>query len=54
MPLKLRALFELKQRRQFFVRPGTVSVTFGDPIEFSAEQTETQITEELERRVREL
>jgi len=51
VPIMLRGLFELKQKRQFFVRPGTVSVTFGDPIKFSAEHTATEITKELERRV---
>jgi len=48
VPIMLRGLFELKQRRQFFVRPGTVSVTFGESIEFSREQTPTEITKELE------
>ena len=54
VPIMLRGLFELKQSRQFFVRPGRVSVTFGDPSEFSAAETATEITKELERRVREL
>jgi long-chain acyl-CoA synthetase len=53
VPIMLRGLFELKQRRQFFVRPGTVSVTFGESIEFSREQTPTEITKELERLYRE-
>ncbi len=53
IPIKLDGLFELKKRRQFFVRPGIVSVTFGDPIQFSAGQTPDEITRELERRVRE-
>jgi 1-acyl-sn-glycerol-3-phosphate acyltransferase len=35
IPIKLDGLFELKKRRQFFVRPGTVSVTFGEPVKFS-------------------
>jgi len=48
VPIMLRGLFELKQRRQFFVRPGTVSVTFGEPIEFSAGQTPAEITKALE------
>jgi long-chain acyl-CoA synthetase len=48
IPIMLRGLFELKQRRQFFVRPGTVSVTFGDPIHLSGEQTPTDITRQLE------
>jgi long-chain acyl-CoA synthetase len=52
IPIMLHGLFELKQRRQFFVRPGTVSVTFGEPIEFSVEQTPAEITKALELRVR--
>ena len=51
IPIKLHGLFELKQRRQFFVRPGTVTVTFGEPIEFSAGEKPAQITRELELRV---
>ena len=54
VPIMLRGLFELKQRRQFFVRPGTVSVTFGDPVEFPVGQTPAEITKELERRLRRL
>lgn len=52
IPIRLDGLFELKQRRQFFVRPRTVSVTFGEPIKFPPEQTPEEITRELERRVR--
>jgi long-chain acyl-CoA synthetase len=51
VPIKLGGLFELRQQRQFFVRPGTVTVTFGEPIEFSPEDTPAQITRELESRV---
>ena len=54
VPIMLRGLFDLKQRRQFFVRPGTVTVTFGEPIEFSRQQTATAITNDLDRRLREL
>lgn len=54
IPIKLDGLFELKQRRQFFVRPGTVSVTFGEPITFPPQTTPEAITRELERRVRDL
>lgn len=53
IPIKLEGLFELKQQRQLFPRPGTVSVTFGDPITFSRDTPE-EITRELERRIREL
>jgi long-chain acyl-CoA synthetase len=51
IPIRLRGLFELKQRRQYFVRPGTVTVTFGDPIVASREQTASEITRELETKV---
>jgi long-chain acyl-CoA synthetase len=54
IPIRLDGLFELKQRRQFFVRPGTVSVTFGEPVQFPAEQTPEEITRELEQRVAEI
>ncbi|HEX6043837.1 MAG TPA: AMP-binding protein [Pyrinomonadaceae bacterium] len=54
VPIKLDGLFELKQRRQFFVRPGTVTVTFGEPVQFPPEQTPEEITRELEARVKEL
>jgi long-chain acyl-CoA synthetase len=48
VPIMLRGLWELKQRRQFFVRPGAVSVTFGDPIKFPADATPAEITNALE------
>jgi long-chain acyl-CoA synthetase len=48
IPIMLRGLFDLKQRRQYFVRPGTVSITFGDPIEFSRDTTPSEITRTLE------
>jgi long-chain acyl-CoA synthetase len=48
IPIMMRGLFELKQRHQYFVRPGTVSITFGDPIEFSRDTTPSEITRALE------
>jgi long-chain acyl-CoA synthetase len=54
VPIKLRGLFELKQRRKFFVRPGTVSVTFGNPIDFTRVQTPAEITSTLERTLKSL
>ena len=53
IPIKLQGLFALKQRRELFPKPGTVSVTFGEPIRFSNETAE-EIRSELERTVREL
>lgn len=54
VPIKLDGLWELKQRRRYFVRPGTVSVTFGEPVQFRAGETPEEITRELESRVRNL
>jgi len=54
IPIMLRGLFELKQRRQYFVRPGTVSITFGDPIAFSRDTTATEITRTLESTLKSL
>ena len=54
IPIKLEGLFELKKRRQYFVRPGTVSVTFGEPVRFQAAQAPEEITRDLESRVRAL
>lgn len=54
IPIKLDGLFELKKKRKYFVKTGTVSVTFGEPIKFSPHQTPEQITRELESRVKAL
>ena len=48
VPIKLNGLFELKKRRQYFVRPGTVSVSFGAPIKFPRDATPATITNTLE------
>jgi long-chain acyl-CoA synthetase len=48
IPIKLDGLFELKKRRQYFVHPRTVSITFGDPIKFSRDPTPADITNTLE------
>jgi len=54
IPIKLDGLFELKRRRQRFVKPGAVTVTFGEAVEFAANTTPLEITRELELRVRSL
>ena len=51
VPIMLRGLFEVKKRKQRFVKPGTVSITFGDPIAFSPDDSPSKITRELERRL---
>jgi long-chain acyl-CoA synthetase len=49
VPIMLRGLFELKQQGKRFVKPGTVSVTFGKPITFATDETPAAITNELDR-----
>ena len=49
VPVMLRGLFEVKQRGQRFVKPGAVSVTFGEPITFTADETPAEITTKLDR-----
>jgi hypothetical protein len=42
----------VKKRKQRFVKPGTVSITFGEPMQFSDRQTAAEITKELESKLR--
>jgi long-chain acyl-CoA synthetase len=53
-PIKIEGLFDLKRRRRYFSRPGTVTVTFGDPVRFEPGTDPAQIVRELESRVRAL
>lgn len=48
VPIKLDGLFELKKRKQYFVRPNTVTVTFGNPIKLTRDSTPAEITRTLE------
>jgi long-chain acyl-CoA synthetase len=49
VPVMLSGLFEVKQRDQRFVKPGTVSVNFGEPITFTPDESAVNITSELVR-----
>ncbi len=49
IPIMLDGLYELKKKRQFFVRPGVVSVTFGEPITFPRGTPAAEITKTLDR-----
>jgi long-chain acyl-CoA synthetase len=49
VPIMLRGLFDLKQQKKRFVKPGTVSITVGEPIQFSSDHTPSNITRDLER-----
>lgn len=51
VPIKIEGLFELKRRRRYFARPGTVSITFGEPVKFERNDDPAVVTRELERRV---
>lgn len=54
VPVKLKGLYELKKRRQYFASPSTVSVVFGEPLESDPETDAKEIAEELQRRLAEL
>lgn len=51
VPVRIEGLFELKRRKQYFARPGQVSVIFGEPVRFADEEEPARIAFELERRV---
>jgi long-chain acyl-CoA synthetase len=54
VPMRLDGLLELRQANRILARPGQVKVTIGEPVSFAADQDATEITRELERRVRAL
>jgi long-chain acyl-CoA synthetase len=51
VPVRIDGLFELKQRRQYFARPGRVSVTFGEPRRFAPGEDAAVIAQQLAARV---
>lgn len=51
VPVKLKGLYELKRRKQYFASPGMVRVVFGEPVRFDARSEPTEIARELERRI---
>ena len=53
-PIKIEGLFDLTRQRRYFSRPGTVTVTFGEPVTFERGTDPARITQELEDRVRAL
>jgi long-chain acyl-CoA synthetase len=53
-PIKIEGLFDLTVRRRYFSRPGTVTVTFGEPVSFERGTDPARITQELEERLRAL
>jgi long-chain acyl-CoA synthetase len=53
-PIKIEGLFDLTRQRRYFSRPGTVAVTFGEPVTFERGTDPARITQELEERMRAL
>jgi long-chain acyl-CoA synthetase len=53
-PIKIEGLFDLKRQRRYFSRPGTVTVTFGQPVTFERGTDPARITQALEERLRAL
>jgi long-chain acyl-CoA synthetase len=51
VPIKIDGLFELKQKKKYFSRPGTVTITFGEPVRFAPGIDPSEITKDLESRV---
>ena len=54
VPVKLKGLYELKKRRQYFANAGSVSVVFGEPLLFDVQMEPAQIAQALQHRVEEL
>lgn len=54
VPVKLRGLYELKRRQQYFAPKGMVSVTFGAPIKLDRSLSSAAISEELQRQLESL
>jgi long-chain acyl-CoA synthetase len=54
VPMFLDGLFDLKRDERIITRPGHVRVKIGKPVRFAAGTDANEITQELERRVREL
>ncbi len=54
VPIHLHGLFDLKQEERILTRPGHVQVTIGAPLRFTADQDANEITQQLERCVRDL
>lgn len=54
VPIRLDGLWEMKQRRKNFAKPGEITVKIGEPVLYSRDQAPAAITEDLQRRVESL
>ncbi|HJQ71356.1 MAG TPA: AMP-binding protein [Blastocatellia bacterium] len=51
VPIKIEGLFELKEKRKYFSRPGSVRIIFGGPVRYTPGADPAEITKDLEARV---
>ncbi|HZB46413.1 MAG TPA: 1-acyl-sn-glycerol-3-phosphate acyltransferase, partial [Pyrinomonadaceae bacterium] len=52
VPVYIRGLYELKQSgRRGYALPGSVTIVFGEPVKFGAQDDPAEVTREIERRV---
>jgi long-chain acyl-CoA synthetase len=54
VPVKIEGLYEIKQKRRYFARPGEITVTFGEPVRFSGDDDPARIARDLQSRVERL
>ena len=52
VPARIEGLYKLKELRKRFARAGQITVTIGEPVSFTRDAEPTDITRELERRIR--
>ncbi len=51
VPIKLDGLYEMKQKKKYFARPGKIKVTIGEPVKYSRDDDPAEIARDLQRRV---
>jgi long-chain acyl-CoA synthetase len=54
VPIRIDGLYEVYQKGNYFSRPGSVKVTFGEPLVYPLHTNPAAITRDLETRVRKL
>lgn len=54
VPIKLDGLYEMKQKKKYFARPGKVKVMIGEPVKYSRDADPAIIAKDLQRRVESL
>jgi long-chain acyl-CoA synthetase len=54
VPIRLDAIYELAQQGKHIAPPGALKINIGGVVEYSAEDSEQQITEDLESRIKKL